>query len=336
MKVNKNKGTRLGKREIVRHRPDRKKTVDSHLPKAVKPDTNGRTYWSGLEAEAIIQTTIEGSPIADQGEKLDVMVDPATAAKWLLRNKGNRRLSQTVINRFTSDMANGRWFYTHQGIAFDIKGHLFDGQHRMHGIINSGATVPLQVTINLPEETAQAIDQGRNRSVSDVATIATKKNFDTHTTAVAARMVSSVWSQSSKMTRGEAVAFLLKHEDAIRFACEMLPKRSVVGRSAIRAVIARAWYTEDHSKLERFCQILVSGKCAEDEGAAFTLREYLLKRRSGGASSVLAAEDYQRTEYALLRFLQGFPMVQVRPVAHESFPLPDEETEILTGGGSKK
>jgi len=61
-------------------------------------------------------------------------VSPDMALKWLEGNTHNRPINQAHVNRLAKEITAGRWQLTHQGIAFDTKGILIDGQHRLWAI----------------------------------------------------------------------------------------------------------------------------------------------------------------------------------------------------------
>jgi hypothetical protein len=76
-----------------------------------------------------------------------IEVTPELAARWLKNNFRNRSVREDVVSAYARDMANGRWVYTHQGIAFNDRDELIDGQHRLHAVILSGlAAVRMMVT----------------------------------------------------------------------------------------------------------------------------------------------------------------------------------------------
>lgn len=85
------------------------------------------------------------------------------------KNPKNRNISERTVQSYASDMKNGGWTLTHQGIAFDTDGNLQDGQHRLWAIIFSGCTIQINVTRGVPVEidghmTMDAIDRNRVRS----------------------------------------------------------------------------------------------------------------------------------------------------------------------------
>jgi len=68
-----------------------------------------------------------------------VLVTPELAAKWLERNaKDQRSIRPKRVAALARTIDHGDFFLTHQGIAFFPDGTLFDGQHRLSGIVSSG------------------------------------------------------------------------------------------------------------------------------------------------------------------------------------------------------
>jgi hypothetical protein len=102
-------------------------------------------------------------------------VTPAMAKRWLENNFRNRPLDEDVVHAYARDMINRVWVPTHQGIAFNDRDELIDGQHRLHAIATAAKkTIRMMVTFGLPSEiegaemtTMDAVDRGRTRSVGD-------------------------------------------------------------------------------------------------------------------------------------------------------------------------
>lgn len=97
-------------------------------------------------------------------------ITPALAQAYLEKNKSNRSLRESHVQRLVSDMKEGRWQLTHQGIAFNNAGDLVDGQHRLHAVINSGACVEMFVARGVEADSAIGllVDVGAARSAADV------------------------------------------------------------------------------------------------------------------------------------------------------------------------
>lgn len=126
--------------------------------------------------------TIEksGQPVATTGALRSqwIVITPQMARDWLENNFRNRPVKEDVIAAYARDMTNGTWVATHQGIAFNDRDELIDGQHRLRAIILSGKDVRMMVTFGLPSmisgsemTTMDAVDRGATRSVADQLTI---------------------------------------------------------------------------------------------------------------------------------------------------------------------
>lgn len=98
-----------------------------------------------------------------------MQVSPAIAREWMAHNTDNRKLRPSHIRYLAEAMQRGEWVLTHQGIAFAPDGRLLDGQHRLLAVIESGRTVPMLVTMGLPDTAFWSIDlHGVRRTHGDV------------------------------------------------------------------------------------------------------------------------------------------------------------------------
>lgn len=261
-------------------------------------------------------------------------VTPPMAEKWLEGNTHNRKLYQSVVNRYAADMKAGKWRKTHQGIAFDEDGTLIDGQHRLFAIWESGVTVTLMVTWGLPLDSQMAIDDGLKRSVVDVMKIsgtAEGMNQMTSLHAAVARRMRSGLNQRERgadpTTRQDQGAFLTKHWEALNFIVGLFPvKKRIAGiNAAPLAAMCRAYYYEDGALLQRFAQILHSGltQKAGDE-CVIVLRNWLIMRKPRGGGDATQVEAYAKTLRTLVAFAKGETIRNGRlyGVTEDPYPLP--------------
>jgi hypothetical protein len=127
------------------------------VKQSAKATDNTKTTTS-TEAQAIKSMT---PPVLE-------LIDAETAQKYLDTNPHNRPIHQGTINGYVKEMEDDEFKLTHQGIAFDVHGHLQDGQHRLLAVIQSGRPQQFWVFRNMPEENFTKIDVGRDRKPSDV------------------------------------------------------------------------------------------------------------------------------------------------------------------------
>jgi hypothetical protein len=110
-------------------------------------------------------------------------ITPEMAIEILEKYAPNRPLRENIVQIYASDMKNGRWALTHQGIAFNDRGQLYDGQHRLWAIALSGVPIKTTVTRGVPtiqergDEnmfTMDAVDRGALRSTGTQIQIGNK------------------------------------------------------------------------------------------------------------------------------------------------------------------
>lgn len=100
-----------------------------------------------------------------------VDVTPAMAQEWLEGNTLNRPMKPLLLTDITNAMLNGKFPLIHQSVALTADGRVLDGQHRLTGVVQSGKTVPMNVTFNADPATFDVIDAGAKRSVADAVNI---------------------------------------------------------------------------------------------------------------------------------------------------------------------
>lgn len=108
-----------------------------------------------------------------------VAVNPEIATRWLGKNLRNRNVRSAHVANLARDMAAGRWQITGEAVKFATTGELIDGQHRLHAVIQSGATVMLFVVRGLAPAAQNVMDTGSKRSSSDMLGLNGHKNAST-------------------------------------------------------------------------------------------------------------------------------------------------------------
>jgi hypothetical protein len=100
------------------------------------------------------------------------------AKQWLDKKDKNRTLSEMRIHSWAYLMRIGKWVFSPDGIKFNKKGKLVDGQHRLLALLESGIPKIKMLRVSgLSKEICKVLDQGRPRTVADAECIATG---DTH------------------------------------------------------------------------------------------------------------------------------------------------------------
>lgn len=153
-----------------------------------------------------------------------VMVDPATAQRWLDRNTHNRPLSPGLVTLYARDMKAGKWQITGEAVKFAADGTMLDGQHRCAAVVKSGVTVPMFVVRGLSVDVQSAMDTGRKRSASDALHLTGEKNTSSLAGgaryAIGVQNVGHEKAQWYKATTAEIAEFIADNPD-IREAADI-------------------------------------------------------------------------------------------------------------------
>lgn len=95
-------------------------------------------------------------------------ITPEKAKEYLKHNVKNRTVKVGTVASYARDILRGEFVTTHQGIAFNTEGELFDGQHRLLAVIAADTPVEMMVARDVPNAAVYATDRGVSRSVRDV------------------------------------------------------------------------------------------------------------------------------------------------------------------------
>lgn len=105
-----------------------------------------------------------------------VPVTPEMAARWLDANVVNRRIRESKVIQYASDMAAGRWTHSNDAICFAPDGTLLNGQHRLTAVVRSGATIVMLIIHGMPSHSMATMDAGIARTAADALGFAGEMN----------------------------------------------------------------------------------------------------------------------------------------------------------------
>lgn len=102
-----------------------------------------------------------------------ILVTPSLAEDMLKLNTKNRAISQPTVNRYVSDITNGRWLEdTGELIKVSKTGQILDGQHRLMAVSKSGESVWFHIAYGLDDSVFSVLDTGKLRNASDTFRVA--------------------------------------------------------------------------------------------------------------------------------------------------------------------
>lgn len=107
-------------------------------------------------------------------------ITPETAAEMLKGNDGNRRVRTTHVRELTAAIRAGEWVATWDAIAFDERGMLINGQHRLLACVEAAIPITSYVVRGMPHRVVyEAGDTGYRRTRADMSEIGDRKVSET-------------------------------------------------------------------------------------------------------------------------------------------------------------
>lgn len=247
--------------------------------------------------------------------KTDVMRINADIARHLLeKNKSNRPIRLGVVKKYAREMADGRWYLTHQGIAIYDNGDIADGQHRLMAVIESGVEIDTLVTFGIKRPASLGIDQHAVRAAHDAIKIASGKNVDKDIIAITRCLmveIQPVVNSAIRPSASEIYDYYLENQSIIDYG-KSFSERKVRGVTAapVAASIAAAIFRgEDKIKIDRFCEVISTGEISGVwENAAIRLREYLMFNKAAWTSGADRRDSLKRAQRAINAFCSKEPL----------------------------
>lgn len=137
-------------------------------------------------------------------------ITPIMAAEWFKKVDRNhqRNLRENHVATLAAIMRNGQWTTNHQGIAFDDKGRLMDGQHRLAAIVKSGVTVSMIVSRGWQDNGGlimDTIDHNAKRTVGNSFQV-TYGIKNANITAAIVRTVANICTRGNPVSSSPATA----------------------------------------------------------------------------------------------------------------------------------
>ena len=266
------------------------------------------------------------------------IITPAMAEEWLKGRVHNRPLRENDCFMYAELIEQGKFYLTHQGVAFDEDGQLIDGQHRLQGIALSRIPTPMMVTTGLKREVMRCVDTGRVRNVRDNIAIATGHTPDAHRVKVATALLRFTTNRrKGKATADEVEEILKKHEAAFDFITPFIKSgKQGIAVAWVGAIFLRTYYDQRRrARASELMSFLVSGYVDDSEPCrtlAVRLRDYLLGGTGVAEAKTQSSAAYMRVERAIRAFLDSEPLTKLVLAVEEQFPFPGEVITPLKRG----
>ena len=310
--------------------------------KQKSPPRGGNHIWDGLRVfpnhiYRTMETTVsKPSQTSEATDPRVIRVGPSIAHEWLDYNEGNRNVNHSYVRRYAEMMQNGKWMLSPDAIAFDTKGRLINGQHRLLAVIKSGTSHEFYVVRGLQSEVFDRTDTGRPRNAGQILDIAGYENY--RQLAAVIRLVMAFerfhhsegyndWHYSCEPS--QALEFARYHGEALQDSANKAMKAyrdgSRLARPAVLGFIHYAMRFRDENKAWSFVYGVSTGLgVGSVNDARHRFRDRLIKEKS--ATTTLG----RQMEMALIsksvnKYFKDEAVKQLswREGAGESFPRPD-------------
>lgn len=254
-------------------------------------------------------------------------IGPELAAAMLEMNHSkNRNKRLSVTPRYVSDMAAGLWRLTHQGVAFDRNGELFDGQHRLTACVQAKSPFDTLVFFGVGGVKEMAVtDTGAPKSAADVSAYIFGKRIDHDVIAVVRAMLYGTARSRPTFTHSHILSQIGKHRAAVVFyhwAFRWGDHRGIP--ACARAAVCRAFYHADPDDLARFVSITGERVNPSEprDAACKQLRHYVQEGTRGGMDR--RRDEYMKGQRAVRAYLDGQTLHRLYASEDDLFPLPTD------------
>lgn len=254
-------------------------------------------------------------------------ITPEVASRLLESNTRNRSVRRLQVDKYTADMALGRWFdATAEPIKVAADGTLLDGQHRLMACVKSNTPFVATVARGLPAEAMEFLDSGEARDAGDVLSINGHRN--SHQLSAAASTLLDMKNGAVRKggrPRTEILAAVARHPRLTAAVSRCSGVRCGIPPSLLSAILyAGSELMHRREDSERFIAVLHTGIPSEmgEQDPAFVWRERIVRSRLSSGSHMTLTRDavYRGTVQAFNFFL--------RRQAVRKFMIPDKPTGI--------
>ncbi len=259
-----------------------------------------------------------------------ITLTPELAQKYLASSSGNRPIKPALVKRYSEDVKADRWRVTHEGLAFDIDGVMYDGHHRCHAVILAGKSIETYAFYDMSRSAKKSTNIGRSRTIADVfSSYSDGMNLPEMSISQSKRMAAiatTAWIYAGKQgsPTPERAAEFLKNVDTERYLevatqCSQLPvcPGALIWPLAVLNSRSPHLYRKLHKSLSTGAGMLPGDP-------ALVLRDYLMQNRRG---TTRTSEDKTIQRRKTVKALVSFQSDKKLRYLHSSNAL--EESSFL-------
>lgn len=276
-----------------------------------------------LGMNRVVEKPVVKQPVKQHGVSVKdsvVSVSPALAKEWLATNIAhNRGVVQNKVDKWAKAMTNGQWGLA-DPILFDNQGKLFDGQHRLLAVIQSGLTIDFVVVYGYDPAAAQLVDLGMTRRLEHIAQLQGKTYSSQHSSVMRAMLIpcTKYYCQKNLVSHQDMIDLIEAYLPYIDYALKVAPNRgNFLNKAPFLAALARAAYfynvidkpdTDVAERLNQARVILKTGMTADAEDTAILkLRDWLNAGKNLTNNSADRILVYNMSDYYIWLFMNKKP-----------------------------
>lgn len=257
-----------------------------------------------------------------------IEVTPAMAVFFMGYNTDNRKKNENQVRKIATDILDGKYATTHQGIAMvgtiTSPVRLIDGQKRLQAIIDANKAINIPVYENVPALSFRYIDDTQPR------TIAFRLHQNAKNIAVARALMRGSYPASglTTFTASQVERVFRKYRDLIESVQSYVVRSRRVGTAPMIAGVIRAiiFYKDDADKTKRIYSALESMKTfvSDSESGGLPIRFYenlkSIGEEKGTGATIVMKELYHKTEWFFDKWCKREKIPSFRSVDRELFP----------------
>lgn len=211
-----------------------------------------------------------------------ITVTPDDARRFLGNMIHNRPVSASNVRTYAAEILDGRWGLSGQGIIFDSRGRLLDGQHRMHAIIKANKAIKTLAIYGVSPDMFSRMDVGNKRTVADVIDVKNRNTVAGASKYLYREMIGADWWNTHRRPRPmDGVDIIKAHPGIVDSAAATRALKGAC-KFMVGSALAYCHYRAGKESAERRDIFLSSF----DSGADLGVRSPILALRNALAPSV--------------------------------------------------
>lgn len=214
-------------------------------------------------------------------------ITPEMAKRYLEHNSSfNRGVSPNKVNIYAKDMRDGAWQLNGEGIMFNDRGILINGQHRLSAIVKADVPVKMLV-IRGVSNMVDLFDRGNARSTyQSLVMSGMSKDLANNINCAVAKLYLKIMGVTKTLSDNSIREFLIDHENYVLKAYRIGLRHSSSVDSVrtnhacmITAILIALEAGERYGDIEEFVDVLSSGFYdRKDQRAAIVCRNDILRK----------------------------------------------------------